>query len=566
MFPAIPSDGQVILSQLKSLRAVDILVVSSVTWALLKLIRTTRRRLRSTKLRGPPNQSFVFGLGKVLQRAEDPGAVYEQWAREYGPVYKVPSALGKTRVVLCDPKAIAHFFARETYTYVLTPLSQNLTELIAGRGLSWSQGDSHKRQRKLLTPAFSNAAIRGLTTVFYDSAYKAKVAWDNILESSSDSSIIEVQSWMNHISLDTIGISGFSHDFGALDGKRSTVADVFASFGNAKPSPLAIAFFLLAPIFPWLVKLPTARIRLARKLCESMGQISEVLLARTRQEKESNLDGGQEDKSIIGLLIKAGADDAELRLTPEEVLAQVWQYPFICLLQYFRGCYVQMRLLLLAGYETTSTILTWALINLSQNPEKQARLREELLQFSNTDPTWDQLNSSLPYLDAVVHEVLRLHPPVREWTRIAAEDDVIPLGEPIQTASGKLVDHISVAKGAMVSIPMLSINRSEAFWGADAKEFKPERWLDEAGITGKAKELQGHRHLLTFVDGARTCLGKGFALAEIKAVLSVLIRNFAFELRDGPDTKVELTRGVLSRPKIAGEAGYDVPLKVRRLN
>ncbi|KAH7907651.1 cytochrome P450 [Hygrophoropsis aurantiaca] len=538
MFPAIPTDGQVILSQLKSLRAVDILVVSSVTWALLKLIRTTRRHLKSTKLRGPPNQSFVFGLGKILQATEDRGAVYEQWAREYGLVYMVPSALGGTRVVLCDPKAIAHFYARETYTYILSPLSRNLIETITGRGLLWSQGDSHKRQRKLLTPAFSNAAIRRLTAVFYDSAYKAKTAWDNILESSSDSSIIEVQSWMNHISLDTIGISGFSHDFGALDGKRSTVADVFASFGNVKLSPLALAFFLLGPIFPFLMKLPTSRVLLARKLSESMAQISEVLLARTRQEKEGDMNGRQEDKSIIGLLIKAETDDAELHLTQEEVLSQ-------------------MRVLLLAGYETTS----WALINLSQDLETQARLREELLQFSNTDPTYDQLNSSLPYLDAVVHEILRLHPPIPEITRIAAEDDVIPLSEPVQTASGKLVDHISVAKGAMITVPMRSINRSEAFWGADAKQFKPERWLDEAGITGKAKEVQGHRHLLTFVDGPRTCLGKGFALAETKAVLSVLIRNFAFELRDGPDTKVELARGVLPRPKIAGEAGYEVPLK-----
>ncbi|KAH7906851.1 cytochrome P450, partial [Hygrophoropsis aurantiaca] len=450
-----------------------------------------------------------------------------------------------TRVILYDPKAIAHFYARETYTYVLSPLSRNMIETITGRGLLWSQGDSHKRQRKLLTPAFSNAAIRRLTTVFYDSAYKAKTAWDNILESSSDSSIIEVQNW--YVKLDTIGISGFSHDFGALDGKRSTVADVFASFANVKPSPLALAFFLLGPIFPSLIKLPTARIRLTRKLSESMAQISKVLLARTRQEKEGNLNGGQEDKSIIGLLIKAEADDAELHLTQEEVLSQ-------------------MRVLLLAGYETTSITLTWALISLSQDLEKQARLREELLQFSNTDPTYDQLNSSLPYLDAVVHEVLRLYPPVPEMTRIAADDDVIPLSEPVQTASGKLVDHISVAKGDMVTIAIGSINRSEVFWGTDAKQFKPERWLDEAGITGKAKEVQGHRHLLTFVDGPRTCLGKGFALAETKAVLSVLIRNFAFELRDGPDTKVELARGVLPRPKIAGEAGYEVPLKVRRLN
>ncbi|KAH0826177.1 hypothetical protein J3R83DRAFT_5601 [Lanmaoa asiatica] len=83
------------------------------------------------------------------------------------------------------------------------------------------------------------------------------------------------------------------------------------------------------------------------------------------------------------------------------------------------------------------------------------------------------------------------------------------------------------------------------------------------GIPAKAKEIQGHRHLLTFVDGPRTCLGKNFALTEFKTVLTVLIKNFIFELRDGIDTKIEIGRGVLPRPKIVGEVGCKVPLHVR---
>lgn len=59
----------------------------------------------------------------------------------------------------------------------------------------------------------------------------------------------------------------------------------------------------------------------------------------------------------------------------------------------------------------------WALIELAKKPEKQAKLREELAQFGATDPTWDQLVSALPYLDSVVLEILRLHPPVGETTR-----------------------------------------------------------------------------------------------------------------------------------------------------
>lgn len=101
------------------------------------------------------------------------------------------------------------------------------------------------------------------------------------------------------------------------------------------------------------------------------------------------------------------------------------------------------------------------------------------------------------------------------WAQ-AAQDDVIPLSKPVRTRSGKLVDHISVAKGTYLSVSVPCMNRSMTLWGPDAKEFKPERWIMDGGIPAGAKEVQGYRHLLTFIDGPRTCLGKGFAIAEFK--------------------------------------------------
>lgn len=79
-----------------------------------------------------------------------------------------------------------------------------------------------------------------------------------------------------------------------------------------------------------------------------------------------------------------------------------------------------------------------------------------------------------------------------------------------------MVDRIYIGPGQLVTIPIRAMNRSTSIWGADAKEFKPQRWLEEGGIQRKAKEVQGHRHLLTFSDGQRACMGKTFALAEMK--------------------------------------------------
>ena len=197
-----------------------------------------------------------------------------------------------------------------------------------------------------------------------------------------------------------------------------------------------------------------------------------------------------------------------------------------------------------------AVILTWALLDLARNPSTQSKLRQELIAF-DVDPTYDQMASNLSYLDAVVHEILRLHPPISEFVREvrcvikqlyslffndlkcvvpplqASEDDIIPLSQPVRTRFGDVVNSITVARGTEVGINVASINRSVVVWGPDAKTFRPERWLEEGGIPKGAQEVQGYRHLLTFVDGPRSCLGKGFAMTEVKVlVLTTLHRRW----------------------------------------
>lgn len=65
-----------------------------------------------------------------------------------------------------------------------------------------------------------------------------------------------------------------------------------------------------------------------------------------------------------------------------------------------------------------------------------------------------------------------------------------------------------VRKGTEVTLPIQCMNRAEAFWGADAKVFNPSRWLDASADKHRAQEIQGYRHILTFADGPRMCLGK----------------------------------------------------------
>ncbi|KAG6815527.1 hypothetical protein H0H87_000954 [Tephrocybe sp. NHM501043] len=432
------------------LRIIDIAAYSLGAWLVFKLLKLAYsnnwRGLQTTPLRGPQSASFLFGLSGIIRQAEDASVLTEQWAKEYGSAFCVPGAMGSMRIVITDPKAVTHFYSKETFGYIQTPLARTFIE-------------------RLL-----------------------KDNWDAHLDSSPtvEGVVIDVQKWMNHVSLDSIGIAGFSHDFRSLSGSIPTIVRVFESLKTGT-SPLSLLVFLLGSTFPILLKLPTSDNTTWTKLHDEMAEIAQDLLERTRKERERGFEGGHnntEEKSIIGLLIKAETASGQLQMSPEEIMAQMVSFSLPTILR----------------YETTSISLTWALIELSRKPEKQQKLRDELSRFSTVDPTWEQLVSDLPYLDSVVHE--------------AAEDDIIPLSTPITTATGEIVSNIIIKKGTLVSAPIRAINRSEAFWGPNAKEFEPERWLDESDYN--AKQIQGHRNILTFSDGPRICLGRAFALAEFK--------------------------------------------------
>ena len=95
-----------------------------------------------------------------------------------------------------------------------------------------------------------------------------------------------------------------------------------------------------------------------------------------------------------------------------------------------------------AGNDTTSATISWMLFALTKNPSIQRKLREELLSVPDDVPTFDGLNG-LRYLDFVVRETLRLYSPVVNVTRVAAADDVIPLGRPVKDKYGRLRDSVA---------------------------------------------------------------------------------------------------------------------------
>ena len=177
--------------------------------------------------------------------------------------------------------------------------------------------------------------------------------------------------------------------------------------------------------------------------------------------------------------------------------------------------------ILLAGRDSTASLLSNIFFTLSHNPSIFAKLEHEILTSlpSESNPSFAQLKS-LPYLHALINESLRLYPIVPENNRTAIRDTSIPLGG---GPDGK--SPVFVRKGTMVHWSSWGMHRRPDLYGDDAEEFRPERWLDSDGPDGK-KGLRVSWEYLPFNGGPRICIGQQFALMEVSYLIVKLVRAF----------------------------------------
>ncbi|CAE7134599.1 unnamed protein product [Rhizoctonia solani] len=169
-----------------------------------------------------------------------------------------------------------------------------------------------------------------------------------------------------------------------------------------------------------------------------------------------------------------------------------------------------------------STAVARILDELSRHPDVQNTLRDELNCYFGKNPGGSDPKEllELPYLDGVVREVLRLHPPFTIITRVCQEDTVLPLAYPVNTPSGKF-SSIPIKKGTVILINNVFFNRHEHIWGERAGEFLPERWIGKRlhEVTQTELRLPGvYSSMMTFGAGSYGCIGMKFAVMEISCV------------------------------------------------
>ncbi|KAF9002256.1 cytochrome P450 [Cyathus striatus] len=473
---------------------------------------------------GPPSPSFF--TGNIRQFFDSNGwNFHKEISERYGGVVKLKAPLGESFLYVFDPKAMHHIIVKDQPTY---ERMEDGMRTLFGEGILAVAGDHHKKQRKILNPAFSTTHMREMIPTFWEVSHKlhdnlAKQIKNGVLEH-------DISIWMTRVALELVAQSGLGYSFEPMT-------------DDIPPHPYGIAVKQIVPhlsrlnafrrMFPvlstigpprfrrWLIDIsPVESLHKLRDIADILQSTSVKIL----ESKRKALAEGDETiarqvahgKDIMSILLKANTVASEENRMPEnEVIAQ-------------------MSTLTVAGMDTTSNALSRILHLLSLHPEVQEKLHREVFQAyeKHGDLTYDELES-LSYLDAVCRETLRLYPPVSLVSRTANQDIVLPLSTPLKGVNGNNITEVFVPKGTHIFISILSANRSPEIWGEDAREWKPQRWLSPLPGSLKEAHIPGvYSHMMTFIGGVRACIGFRFSQLEMKVVLVMLLKSFKFSPSD----------------------------------
>jgi cytochrome P450/NADPH-cytochrome P450 reductase len=304
---------------------------------------------------------------------------------------------------------------------------------------------------------------------------------------------------MTRLTLDTIALCGFGYRFN--------------SFYRETPHPFVQAMVRSLATSQSLSSQPAAVARLQKRKLRQYERDNAFMDATVdKLIRERRASGDTSTRDLLGCMLTGVDKQSGEKLPDDNIRAQCITF-------------------LIAGHETTSGLLSFAIHYLLKNPEVVERAHDEVDRVLGTDldelPTYEQAHQ-LTYVTQILDETLRLWPTAPAFTRAPLEDTTI--GGTYHLAKGTPV---------IVLTPML--HRDPAIWGADAEEFNPDHFSPERR---RALPPNAYR---PFGTGQRACIGRQFALQEAALVLGMVLQRF--ELIDAHDYRLHIKQTLTIKPE-----------------
>ncbi|KAK9425476.1 putative Isotrichodermin C-15 hydroxylase [Seiridium unicorne] len=356
-------------------------------------------------------------------------------------------------------------------------------------GLFPTYKEDHRRQRRLLSHAFSSSALQeqeGYVKYYVDLLIR------QLRGNMEQGKVVDMTKWYNYTTFDIIGELAFADPFNSLANSNyhPWVALIFSSIKAGGIKMFLDHYWFLKPFI--LLVFGKDDIR---KFIESRE------LAKQKTEKRLAQGVDESRKDFMTYILRHNSDNKGM--THDEIL-------------------VNCLSLIVAGSETTATALSGLTFHLTKNPEVYQRLAGEIrAAFSSEESINMTSTSQLQYLQACLEEILRIYPPAAETP---------PRISPGETVGGQFVP-----KGTYITIYQWPTHHSPRNF-ADPEKFAPERWLPvKHPLYDPKYSMDNKAACKPFSYGPRDCIGKNLAYSEMRLVIARMLWNFDLELLPGQD-------------------------------
>ncbi|BBD61915.1 cytochrome P450 [Nostoc sp. HK-01] len=425
------------------------------------------------KLPLPPGSFGLPVVGETLSFLADLNFVEKRY-QQYGSIFKT-HILGRPTVAMVGTKAVEFVLSSHIENFSWREGWPENFKVLLGESLFLQDGEEHRRNRRLMMPALHGPALTNYVTTMDEIVCNYLKQWENKQEFT----------WFEEFKKLTFDIASqlllgtsASEEVIRLSGLFTNLTNGFFAL-NTLPLP-----------FTTFSKAIAAR----NQILEHIAQV-----VKARQQNPS--------KDALSLLIQARDEDGN-SLSEKEII-------------------VQAVLLLFAGHETTTAMLTWLATELARHPEVLQRAREEQLQLTSSGSVTLEQLGKMPYLDQILWEVERLHPPVAGGFRGVVKEFEY--------------DGYYVPAGWQLYYSILTTQNLPEIY-PEPERFDPDRFSPQ-----RQEHKQYPFSLIGFGGGPRVCIGVAFAKMEMKIVAAHLLRSYDWEIL--PNQSLATVRIPTNRPK-----------------
>lgn len=416
-----------------------------------------------------PNKLSIVRFFKDAEGVRrNPIPFHKKYFEKFGDSFSIRIVFSKHIILSRDNEIAQYILVKNQKNYNKSKFQSVYLSKYLGKGLLTSDGDFWLKQRRLIQPAFHKQKMNQLV----DNMNAAIIVeLDNLIEEKS----IDLFPIMSNLAFNVVAKSLFQ--LSTAENKFERIKFIIEEVQNFLIKEIRL------PHKAWWFSI-SGQVKNHLKLAEENNSIIREIIEERKASKE-------EINDLLNMLLETRYEDTGESMSVEQLIDEI-------------------KVLFIAGHETTANALTFTLHLLGSNPKVQQKVFEEISQIeSQTDNVIEQLQK-MTYLNAVLNESMRLYPPAWITDRQNLEDDSLGL--------------FKIKKDTLIGVSFYELHRNPKYWN-DPDEFIPERFLGE-------QRKESMKYFYPFGAGPRMCIGTGFAIYEMCLTISQIVKKYFIKSND----------------------------------